>query len=274
MMVRMRIAALAALGFCLAGSPPPASAQGLIRKLPAAGTWVRYEGTYSQEESQSGAAGKAAVEWTRHLWLKSLESETAEYEGKMEQCRWFEIKILTGKKSEMGIDTGPVGERIYKVLVPESRISAAPADKDGIPASFLPIVKGYRKIGKGAVKPFKAAVLQVYPVISLLMHYKPAKTSVGPQAEDVTIILGGQIKATKITGNYVMESLTRRSTNDGQVWLSDDVPFGLAKWHVDLIREAKPDDNPREAFEQVNKISVDMQAAEKGTDAQSDLVIP
>ncbi len=68
------------------------------------------------------------------------------FNGKQVPCRWIEIKVLTGKPSESGVEPGPVGERIYKILVPEERVVGDVADGEKIPFSFLDIVKGFRKM--------------------------------------------------------------------------------------------------------------------------------
>ena len=68
-----------------------------------------------------------------------------------------------------------------------------------------------------------------------------------------------------------MESATMRSMNEGDIWLSADMPFGLAKYHVKLVREEKEDTDPRQDFKKVAEIDVEMAAIEKGTNAQSEL---
>jgi len=163
---------LLALGFC-----ETARAQGLILNLPKDGAWVRFEGTVKQVEFRPEAPeGDISMEWIEHLTIKSVGREEAVHNGKKVPCRWVEIKVLTGKPSESGVEPGPVGERIYKVLVPEERVIGEVADAEKIPFSYLDIVKGFRKMG-GTVTPIPVGsrgtegVFQVYPLVGPLMHY-------------------------------------------------------------------------------------------------------
>ena len=179
MIIRTQV--LLALAILLA-SPAILSAQGLIWSLPEQeGTWVRYEGEYKQVEFRPGVAtGDQTFNWRRNVTIKSLVTpdahKTAMYRGKQVTCRWIEIKVETGKPGEQGLDTGPGGARLYKVLIPEARIFGTlinnnSVDADGIPVSFLPIIRGYRKLGNRKEEQIKTKVLQIYPAISLLKHY-------------------------------------------------------------------------------------------------------
>lgn len=272
---RMLIVLVAIFGVWLTADANSAVAQGLIWSLPKEeGTWVRYEGTYIQTEVRSASNDEdLTIEWIRHLTIKSLKSEMADYNGEMVACRWIEIEQITGKPSETGIDPGPTGKRVYKVLVPENRVLGTRVDEDNIHVSFLPIVKGYRRIGDGEVKPISAKALQVYPMLSLLMHYKTI-TSESDDPVDPEIPLQKTVTSRMFKGVYKMESPTSRSTNEGHLWRSDDVPFGLAKWTVKMDREAKDTREPRNLFQMVSRVAVEMSAHEIGNGAQSNLVIP
>lgn len=276
---RTRGMAVLALGaWCLVGAPfgagtQSACAQGLIWSLPDDGAWVRYEGTYKQVELRPGSVeGNIEPEpWIRKLWIKSVGRETAEYHGQTVPCRWIEIKVVTGRPQEGAIDSGPAGTRIYKVLVPELEITGQLADARGIPVSFLPIVKGYRKFGESEVEAISADVLQVYPLISLVMHYKTLEPE--GTAEDPRIPLG-PLSATRQRGAWQMESPVSRTKNEATLWRSVDVPFGLAKWSVKLSREAKDSLDPRSAFQPVTEVTVEMSAHETGNNALSELAVP
>ena len=55
------------------GTTQPAHAQGLIWKLPADGTWIRYEGTYQQIESRSNTGGTdLTIQWIQHLTINAI----------------------------------------------------------------------------------------------------------------------------------------------------------------------------------------------------------
>lgn len=255
----------------LVSGPPPASAHGLIWSLPEDGTWVRYEGTYRQVEFRPDSPeGDLELEWLRHLWLKSVGRETAEYKGEMVPCRWIEIKVLTGRPKEGVLDPGPLGQRIYKVLVPESGVTGQIRDEEKLPVVFLPVVKGYRQIGNRPPQPLESQILQIYPLISLVMHYKDLQPEGQPGNPQIPL---GPTTATRHRGTWTMENETNRTTSEGTLWRSEDVPFGLAKWSVTLRREQKDRIEPRSAFEPATEVTVEMSAHEVGRDAQSEVFV-
>lgn len=247
---------------------PSAEAQGLIFNLPEDGSAVEYEGTLTQA---TGPDDQAPLSWTCELSIKSVGREDAEFEGIVQPCRWIEIKTLTGKAGAAGIDPGPVGARIYKVLVPESKIIGAPVDKDNVPNDMLPIVRGFRRLGEEAVQPIKTPALRYYPTISLLTTYDSPET-IATNSQPETILQGMQYQAKHMKGKMVMERAESKSTNEGEYWVSDVVPFGLARWVVSVTREEKESTAPRSEFHVVNIVRVDMKLKRTRTNAESELV--
>ena len=216
-----------------------AFAQGIIWSLTEDGSLVHYEGTYRQVEAQPGSSeGNLEMEWIRHLTIKSVGKEDAEYKGKTVPCRWIEFKVQTGRVKDGLIATGSVGERIYKVLVPESAIVGQTRDSEGLPVTYLPIVRGFRKTNDKDPTPkeITSKVLQVYPMISLVRHYKDMTRGSVPEVVQV-----GQedVQCTKLTGSFEQESLNDRVLHETTLYLSDAVPFGLAKWTVKISQEAR-----------------------------------
>ena len=193
---------------------PVANAQGLIFHLPEDGKAVEYEGTLTQA---TGPDDQAPLTWTCELSIKSVGREEAEFEGKVQPCRWIEIKTLTGTSGAAGINPGPVGARIYKVLVPESKIISESVDADAIPNHMLPIVRGFRRLGEEAVKEIKAPTLRVYPTISLLTNYDSPEVIATNDIPEV-ILQGQQITARRMKGKLVMERAESKSTNEGEFW--------------------------------------------------------
>jgi hypothetical protein len=255
-----------------------ADAQGLIIRLPKDGDWVRFEGNVKQVEFRPDAPeGDISMEWIQHLTIKSVGKEQALYHGKQVPCRWIEIKIVTGKPSESGVEAGPVGERIYKVLVPEERVIGGVADGDKIPFSFLDIVKGFRKMGSGPASPIPLAqgsegAFQVYPLIGPLMHYDVIEAA-GGAPEQVQVPRGG-VKARKFKARRAIESPNVRTTNEAEFWQcdGDTIPFGLARWTTKTTIDKKDSAASRTtAFKPATQVSVDMSAHEWGTGAKSEL---
>jgi hypothetical protein len=264
-------------------TPAVLPAQGLIWSLPEEeGTWVRYEGEYKQTEFRPGVAtGDQVFNWRRNVTIKSLvtpeEHKTAMYRGKQVTCRWIEIKVETGKPGEQGLDTGPAGARLYKVLIPESRVFGTlvqnrSVDADGIPVSFLPIIRGYRKLGNRKEEVIKTKVLQIYPAISLLKHYKVLRPETG-EPEDPALEALGAVNAIKWVGAETLQSRVSQSEHSSEIWLSREVPFGLARWSVKVTRSRKRETDPRDDFSKRTETTVEMKAVAVGTDAKSELAV-
>jgi hypothetical protein len=258
---------LAALAICLL-SAESVSAQGLLFYLPDDGTAVEYEGTMTQARD---AGDPEPLSWTRELTIKSVGREDAEYEGVVQPCRWIEIKVTTGESGAAGIDPGPVGARLYKVLVPESKVIPQPRDADTIPNDMIPIVKGYRRLGEEAYKEIAASALRIYPTISLLTNYSDPEVIAASEVPEV-LAQGVSVSARHLKGTMVAEREESRSTNVGEFWVSQDIPFGLARWIVKVTRETKETTAPRSAFQVVSIVTVDMKLKRVRANAESELV--
>lgn len=251
-----------------------AQAQVLIWSLPEVeGTWIRFEGTYRNKEIRPQAPeGDLEIESRCELTIKSLNSETLEIDGKALKCRWLEFKTVIGKPSEQGIQPGPYGTRIYKVLVDETKVDGKIADARGIPNTFFPIIKGYRKLGNRETETIREKSVMFYPMISLVTHYPDLKAEADkPSTLDLPL---GAVNARQMRGTQSLLSDTDRSLNEGTLWLSSDVPFGLAKFLVKVSREKKDATASKDEFKRTADLQMDMSAVAKGTDARSELVTP
>lgn len=247
-------------------------AQGLIWNLPEDGTWVRYEGTYSQLiRRPDSTAGDLQLEWTRHLTIKSVGQEEDTYQGQVQPCRWIELKVITGQVKEGLIDAGPGGTRIYKLLVPEAAIAGQILDAEGILVSHIPVVRGFRKIGDEDAQPIESGAFQLYPLVSFLQHYRDLKTE-STEASQIQIPQGF-VNATEWKGQVTMESRSNRSVNEAQIWRSDDLPFGVAKWLVRDVREEKHPTQSRDLFRETMEVTIEMSAHEVGAGAETELVV-
>ena len=264
----------AMVGLCLAGLwSNSATAQVGVFELPPDGTWVRFEGTYAQVETRPNAAqGNLEIPpWIEHVWIKSVGEETAEFKGEQVPCRWLEIKIERGRERDGKLDTGVTGTEIYKVLVPASGVVNAPKDDDGVPVAYLPVVKGFRKVGQGEVRPLTQPALQLYPVGLLLGYYRNwevADTGVDPE------VGLGAVSADQLNGKVTIERPEGRTIQESTIWRSSEVPFGLARWKASIKREEKDARQPREEYKPASEITVEVRAREKGDGAQSELTIP
>ena len=247
--------------------------QGIVTQLPEDGTWVRYEGTYSQVEIRpETAAGKVEISpWIEHVTIKSVGKESATYRDEEVPCRWIEIKIERGRERDGKVDTGLTGLEIYKVLVPEEAVIADNVDSEGVPNSFLPLVKGFRKVGKADPKPLTEPALQLYPLGILVGYYRELKVI----AESVDAEVGiGAINAKQLQGEIKIERPNSRTIQESTVWKSPEVAFGVARWSAKLTRETKDAQSPRSDFKPVSEVTIEMQAKESGQDAKSELSVP
>ncbi len=269
----MRLVGSMVLLLVLCGSS--ASAQGLLWKLPEGDkTWCRYEGTYKQTVRRPDSAeGDLVLEWVRHLTIKSLSKEDADYKGQTVHCRWIEIKLLTGHVNEGIVDAGPGGNRIYKLLVPESEIRGTVTEplsgSREMFVSFIPIVKGYRKIGDEPAATIEGSVFDLYPMVSYLRHFRTLESTGTDEAVQTPFkdLTGKQHKGTVIT-----ETPTLRTTTEAEMYRSDETPFGLAKWTAKINTETKQSTAARTTFKASMEIIETMALNAVGDDAESELV--
>lgn len=250
-------------------------AQGLIWSLPEDGTWVRYEGTYSQTiKRPESTQGDLTLTWRRYLTIKSVGREDHEYQGQVQPCRWIELKTETGKTTEGVLDAGPGGIRMYKLLVPESEIRGTlnkPAgDNRQLFVAFLPAVKAYRRIGDEPAQEMDPALFQVYPLIALLRHY-PDLEAQGDAAP--LSVPAGEFQATTLVGNLSMETSAYRSTNQCLMNRSEGFPFGVVKWTATTVDETKGTTDPRSEFTEAVTLKEEMQAVSVGDGAESEFLL-
>ena len=267
----MRLFTLCSLLLCLLLANP-VHAQGLLWSLPEDGTWVRYEGSYTQNVRRPNSTqGDLKLTWTRHLTIKSVGSSEEAYDEQIQPCRWIEIKVVTGRDFEGLVDAGPGGTRIYKLLVPEAAITGQILDDEGILVSHIPVVRGYRKLGDEDPQPITSGVFQIYPIVSFLQHYRnlAAETTEAEQLQ----VTSGFVNAVSWKGQLTMEGRTTRSRNEAEMWRSDDVPFGVAKWIVRDLREEKHPTQSRDLFQETTEVIVEMEAAEIGAGAETEVIV-
>ncbi len=247
---------------CLLTSP--VQAQGVVCQLPEDGTWVKFEGTYAQSELRPDEqASKVDITpWIEHVWIKSVGAEMAEYNEQMTACRWIEIKIERGREKDGKIDTGLTGTEIYKVLVPETAVINDNVDADGVPVSFLPLVKGFRKLGNGNAKPLTEPALQLYPLGILVGYFRELRKV--EESVDPEIGLENVKAASQWQGQVTTERPSSRTVMESTIWKSKDVPFGVARWSAKITREIKDDQSPREDFKPSSEVVIEMKARETG----------
>jgi hypothetical protein len=254
-----------------------AFAQAVVCQLPEDGTWVKFEGTYAQTEIRPDSPeGKLDIDpWREHVWIKSVGKESAEYRGEMTDCRWIEIKIERGRERDGKINTGLTGSEIYKVLIPETAVIVDNVDAAGVPVSFLPLVKGFRKVGKGDPKPIAEPALQLYPLGILVGYYRELK--VVEEDVDPEVGLADVKSAKQLQGQITIERPSSRTIQESTIWKSSAVPFGVARWNAKITREIKDAQESREKFKPQSEVTIEMKAQDTGTggpNGTSELTVP
>lgn len=260
------LTALIALSVSL-GFQSASYSQGLIWSLPEDGTWVRYEGDYQQLIYRPDSTdGDLKLSWLRHLEIRSVGKVIEKFQEKDTPCRWVEFETTTGKEEAGQVKPGPGGHRIYKVLIPEDSLPMILDSGEQPALEFLPIVRGYRKIGDQEPQKLDSGVLQVYPTISLLRHSRSWNSASETTDQDTP---AGQFQAVERKSDLTLESPTSRSVNKTQLWTSKTAPFGPVKWTVTIARESKDSNQDREEFKRESEITITMTANETGDRAQS-----
>lgn len=252
----------------LAAFQSSAVAQVLIWSLPEQdGSWVRFEGTYRQTQAKPNAAtGDLVLEWQQELTISSVGRKQAEYQGNQVPCRWVEFRSVS-KPAGVEKEPGPGGVYIYKVLIPEESVIGKPVDDATVPVTFIPVIEGLRKVGDRDVEPVTESALAVYPHIAPLTYY-PNLAQVSGQSDELAI--AGNTVATQVyKGSRLLQDKRSRSKNSATLWLTDAVPFGLAKFSVAIERDSKLPTSPVEDFKRSAVIAVEMNAVETGTNARS-----
>lgn len=249
-----------------------AQAQILIWSLPKEeGAWIRFEGSYKQTQARPESnAGDEVFEWRNELTISSVGTEEATFEGKKVPCRWVEFKTIT-KANDLDKQPGPGGVYIYKVLIPESKVIGKPVDDDGIPVTLIPIVKGYRKVSARDVEAVSERALAVYPTIAPLTFYPDLKADESGAGELQLPVSNDPIAVKLFKGNRVLQNNVSRSTNVADQWLAESLPFGLAKFQVNLTREEKGLTQSVDEFRRRSLVEVEMSAVAQGNEAKSEL---
>ena len=255
-------------------SPVTCLGQGLLFNLPPDGQGVEYEGEISYVTVRADIAeGTETVKKAREISIKSVGSEDRDFEGTTQACRWIEIKVVTGVTGAGGIDPGPVGSRIYKVLVPESKIIATAVDDDQIPNVTVPIIEGWRRSGEASVRRMTSEAISFYPTICQLANYSDPETIAAVESPEL-IANDLSVNAKHLKGRHIMERPESRSTNEADYWVSDEVPFGLARWEVTVTREQKESTATRDKFLEVVTTTSTMSVRKILPIAESELIIP
>lgn len=259
-----------AAGFVLAVCGT-ASAQGLIWNLPEDGTEVIYGGTLTQTDSRPGGE-QATMTWDRQLIIRSVGTQQAEHNGQTVPARWIEFELTTGRATEQGIDPGPLGARVFRILVPESAITGKPADARGIPNAFLPIIEGYMRIADRPVEKLDTSAFETYPALALLMNYKP--NEIKAAGEEPADVPAGQFTVTKFEAQAVIESPSGRVENAATLFVSPEMPFGLVKWNATVTRSTKDPNQQRDDYVQMSRLESQIEARAINRNARATLNVP
>ena len=201
---------------------------------------MTYAGEYSQILRRTGST-EADVElsFTRELRVRSVGQLTAEVGGASVPARWIEFEQTTQSGSGAVQDTGPGGQIIAKLLVPESFIDGQFVDARGIPKSAIPIVRGYLQRDGGPIEELPPGAYQPYPTITLL---RMPSTLQQDELDDFGDG-GATLKATQ-----TLESATTRTEVSMELVRDPATPFGIASWTVTTKEATKQGAEPRSEY--------------------------
>ena len=249
---------------------PAARAGGLVWNLPAPGTEARYEGEITQ--TLTGRDNQTTeIARLRRVTVRSLEAETAEYRGEQVPARWLEFVAETGTPGERGLDPGPAGRVVYKILTPESAIAPDLTDERGVPRAFLPVLRGWRQVGDGEPAELGPA-FRAYPAVCLLTEFEPDE--ILERTDDAADVPAGRFEGTRFRAKLVEESRTARVTHEANWLLSDAAPFGPAEWSATVVRETKDALADRDTFAESSRTVSKMELVEVADDARGELPLP
>ncbi len=248
-----------------------AEAQGLLWQLPADGSEVVYGGTMTQVNTRPDGQ-ESTMTWERQLAIRSVGQEQATVDDEQVPARWIEFELRTGQASEQGIDTGLVGLRIFRVLVPAAAITGKPADDRDIPNAFLPILQGFQQIGDQPAQPLEAKAFAIAPLLTQLRNYRGDQLKA--EGEEPVDVPAGQFTATKYAASETQENRSTSVENSATMFVSKEVPFGLARWQVTTTQSVKDPNQPRDAFEARTRIEATMEARAINQNAQATLQAP
>ena len=269
-MMRTVLRSLLAIG--LLAAAPIADAAGLVWSIPADGTSATYSGTFSQLVKRTDPTQQdVTLTWNRTIVIRSVGGEDVTYNGQTVPARWIEIEQSTGTLDGGTVQAGPGGRIIVKLLVPESAISGGLVDDGGVPQSFLPAARGFRKIGDGPVEPIETAAFDPSPQITLLGQPQ----SLAATGESGSVSVGGSTLNGEVwKGQTTTESRRRQVITDTTLVKSPDSPFGPISWDVSTVTSEKQAVQPRSEFEETTKASESMQLVEISSGAISLLQTP
>ena len=262
---------LLALFLTAAAVASTADAAGLLWKFPEDGTSATYRGEYKQLVRRTDATQQdVTLSWARTLTVRVVGTEQAEYMGKPVAARWLEIEQATGELIGGAVQAGPGGRTIVKLLVPESALSGATTDEDGVPQSFIPIIKGWRQIDDRPVEELPAKAYDPSPEMTLLGF----PNDLQPSGETPVQIAGQNADGTTWKGERTTESKWKRAVTKTELTRSDAAPFGSVGWTVEVETFEKQSTQGRGEFETVTDASETMQLVEVTDGATALLAVP
>ena len=259
------LAAVAALA-CAA----PAVAGGLVWNLPDPGAEARYEGEITQ--TLTGRDNQVTeIARLRRVTVRSLDPATGDFNGEQVPARWLEFVSETGTPGERGLDPGPAGRVIYKVLVPEAAVTGELEDESGVPYAFLPVLRGWRQIGDGEPAEIGPA-FRAYPTVCLLTEFEP--DDILEQTAGSADVPAGRFEGTRYRAKLVEESRVARVTHEANWLVSESLPFGPAGWEATVTREVKDALGDRGTFREASKTVSKMELVETASNARGELPLP
>jgi hypothetical protein len=218
-----------------------AVADGMIHKLPADGSWVRFDVTGEGQKP----GGEVAVSLKGTLTLKSVGRE--QVDGI--ECRWIEFEMTLEIQSG---DRKSEKTELFKLLIPETYLVTSQNPR-------AHVLKAWKRDAAGATQELDLKGRNAREVESLdeLLNGGLAKSEKSEGVEIKTP--GGTFPCTRLDGKE--SSASGNIDLETQTWLTDKVPFGVAAYRHSKMR--------KRAGESLGGRWMELKFSKSGTDAKS-----
>jgi hypothetical protein len=184
--------------------PCAVHADGLIRKLPGNGAWVKYHAVLVG----------GGTEMIGSVDLRSVGTVVQNGEA----CRWIELEFHDGPEVE---------PTVYKLLIPEKELRSGVDPVDHI-------VRAWEKTPDAEAKRIDDTAVLDRGFVGAFLHGPVEKPKKLDEVKQVPY-QDGNLKCAGIHGDRPIEWPNFKATLRSTTWTNEKVPFGVAALIVELI---------------------------------------
>lgn len=198
------------VGIAISFSTCPASADGLIHKLPADGSWASYD----LQWHGPAPAGGLAVLRKGTMTVSSVGQSVVD----ADQCRWIEIRSTSERDGQEVVS-------VVKMLIPEKYLLAGMNPLGHVVKAWSrhPAVKGGTP---QEITEFTGEQARPIRALNDMFFGLPAEIRMLDE-DSIEIMKLGKLKCPGLAARYVLTRGNLESTFDYEVRLHDKAPFGV-----------------------------------------------